>query len=138
MTYEVYKQNNTFILRNFKNTISLGNIWAFGSNEKKKKKTKENAKPKHLLKLILDDELYNKCVLKYWLSILSILAFNGFQVWEASAFALFSKLLILQDMFLVVLYNFFSCSKRIWMPSYMRPKVVTDLKNTLCYPLSVI
>ena len=43
MTYEVYKHNNTFILRNFLNTISLGKIWAFSSNNNNNKKKRTNA-----------------------------------------------------------------------------------------------
>ena len=58
MTYEVYEHNNTFILRNFLNTISLGKIWAFSSNNKKQKQKQKKKEPTHSLKLIWDDELY--------------------------------------------------------------------------------
>ena len=59
MTYEVYKHNNTFILRNFLNTISLGKIWAFNSNNKKQKqKQKKKKELTHSLKLICDNKLY--------------------------------------------------------------------------------
>ena len=43
MMYEVYNLN-TFILRNFLDTISLRKIWVFNLNKKNKNKTKQNKK----------------------------------------------------------------------------------------------